>query len=324
MGGLTFSSSKRFSKSEFEKIKKPLTNYLGSIGIHFTDKFFVESVKDKNDFGDIDILIVDRSLINVFDKIGYQKSHIKNSRVYSFLYEHCYQVDLIQIDNEEFSNALVCFSNGGLGAFLGILAKQHYGLKYGFNGLFFEYYYLHKKETFFVSLDVEAILNFLKINPNKFLEEFETEHQAFNYIASSGIFNPSYFQLDSLDAKNRYRQAKRGNFERFVDYITTNNIQSKIETTQLITEDTINVVDDFFGTNVAEQIKDFKKSVDLEIFANKKMNGEIVSQNFCIFGRELGELMKKFNESFTSPKSKQDFILRYTQAQILRYIENLK
>lgn len=178
-------------------------------------------IKDKKDFGDLDLLLTTRFehksfLLNYLSLNNYL--HKTNGNVVSFLYKN-FQVDIIFVNVNEIAYARHYFSWNDVGNLVGRLIKQ-LGFKHGHNGLF----YVNKKDTqvlstTLVSLDYFDALRFLKLDVETFKKGFNTKKEMFDWIISSPYFNKNIFTFENLNHINKLRQLKRPMYNEFLVYL---------------------------------------------------------------------------------------------------------
>lgn len=145
---------------------------------------FLIDMPNKTDFGDIDILYLANSQIDIIQLIKQTYNPIEivlNGDVCSFAYQiilnnetKYFQVDLIKCENLEMSRFY--FSYGDLGGILGRIA-QHIGLKFGSKGL----WVCLKSETIYNFLDLDENIDFKK----NLIKELESNNVEISSITNA-------------------------------------------------------------------------------------------------------------------------------------------
>lgn len=317
MGGNAFKAngfeSHRMDLETFSQVKKEIYDFLTSLGIEYLD---IESVKDKTSFGDLDVLVVENG-DGVLQKI-YENIHlldltdeyfVKSGFCSSMLYKKLYQVDFIktQEDHKEYHQKYL--SHNDLGNLIGRCVKEsHY--KHGHDGLFYTYFDgTRVKKDFLISTDYREVLHLLGLSVKKFDEGFNDVDDMFKYITNNKYFKPSYYQFENLNNRNRVRDAKRKNYNLFLDYIKQLNIDEsnipKLPTYKERYPEIIIDVDDFITKSI--KINELKK----------KFNGSVVMGITGLKGKELGDFIYNFKEKYTD-----EYLLGCDDATIKEHIRS--
>jgi hypothetical protein len=217
----------RLSKEEYLSVQKQITDILdlNNNTLHY---HAVQSFADKQDFGDLDVIVVskkrnDEELNNLINNNKYK--FVKNGDVTSFVFEakqgKLFQVDIIYSSVLNFDIACAYHGKGDVGNLIGRIAKQM-GLKFGHDGL----WYIHKKDTYVVgeillSKEMDQILLFLGFDSNTFNKGFETKEDVYRFVTSSPYFHPSFYLWENRDHASRVRDMKRPLYHGFLEFIKT-------------------------------------------------------------------------------------------------------
>lgn len=212
-------------------------------------------IRDKADHGDIDIIIVDKNKATtpVFGvdgvtamglpayikaRYGYEP-HI-NDGVISFPLNGI-QIDLTILNPSE-SHSYISYSSwGDLGNIMGRIYHK-LGVHYGHKGLALwiredmfrgigtweESSHIVSKTVF--ETEMESILKLGGFDEKKWLAGFDTEEDAFQFIANSRYFNADIFKIENLNHQNRTRNRKRGMYMRFIEWIEKTSPPNRINT----------------------------------------------------------------------------------------------
>ena len=166
-----------------------------------TEVSVLESFGNKQDFGDMDVLIYAKeNLPNIRETLEehFSPGEIhKNGSVYSFDYKEL-QIDLIVTAPEIWEMSKTFFRYGDMGNLLGKMYHK-FNLKYGFNGLRMVVRDMDdtkKLGEIIVSRDGEKIFEFMGLSWERYLEGFEEESDVFDYIIGSRFFDPEAFKLE--------------------------------------------------------------------------------------------------------------------------------
>jgi len=298
MGGNALSvPTRRYSKDEYFQLQKEITHELWFI---YQSVLTIPSYKNKDSFGDLD-LIVNKPK---YDNLNYflewdlgSKQIVTNGEVVSFEYKE-FQVDLIHIDPTKLHIARTYFSYNDLGVLMGVLAKR-LNCKYGHEGLFYTYYNHDRsyKKDIFLSDEPPVIFNFLDLSYFKFLDGFNDLEDIFKYVTTSKYFDTKAFiNEEEWNHIRRTRNRKRLNWNKFINYLTTNNIQisnPKIEGVKYY------VADYFSKVNLLEQLDELDHEQVTKSIIKTKFNGEIVSRLTGLTGKELGAFISSYKKDKT-------------------------
>ncbi len=319
MGGNAFTSlgyeAKRMPKETFERVKKDIYDFLTSLGIEYLD---IESIKDKTDFGDLDILVVEDGS-GVFDKIKSNlssigipdKLFIHSGFCCSALYEEKYQIDFIKTreDYKEYHQKYL--SHNDLGNLIGRCVKESY-FKHGHDGFYYTYYDGTRiKKDILISTDYREVLSVLGLSVEEFDQGFDTLTDMFDYVAKNKYFKASFYAYDKLNNRNRVRDSKRKNYRLFLEHIS-----SMVDSTEKL-------------PTYKELYPHIQKDIDLIIAEGNKINklkekfdGSLVMALTGMTGKKLGDFIGKFKKTYDD-----DFLLTLEKEEIekliLKFHENL-
>lgn len=230
MGGNAFNvigyTSERMSKDEFYEIQSEIFKVLHELGIQALS---VPFVREKDSFGDIDLVIVkekDRNVKEIIceniDKFGLTEEFIfRNKDVISILYKQKYQIDFIftNYDERHYHQAYLAYND--LGNLIGRIIKAS-GFQHGHNGLFYVYREgNHYKELIPLTKEYDTALEILGLDVDHFYSGFDTFKEMFEYVTGSKYFKKSRFALENLNNRNRVRDRKRKVYNEFLKFIET-------------------------------------------------------------------------------------------------------
>ena len=282
----------------------------------------------KATFGDMDILcLVDKPItINIRDFIQENfnsKEIVKNGHVYSFEYKEL-QIDLILTKQSIWETSKIYFSYNDLHNLIGKVAHR-FGLKWGFGGLIYDYKIGGKKlGTIVVSKDYQEALDFLGFDVYKYDQGFETIEDIFEFVTKSKYFAPRIYDFENLNKVNRDRDKKRKTYASFIEYIKPYKEQP-LENFHYFYKDKkvyLGLIDYYFP-GFLKQYRELEKKEELNQKLREKFNGNIVMENTNLKGKELGQAITKFKDSFESTDERNNFILNASSENILNYFKQI-
>jgi len=229
MGGNALKNvvTRRYARAEYYILKERILNKIqGHIDQYDVPKEF----PSKESFGDLDVLMVCPSSINIqnlIEELFHPKEIVPNGDVYSFDVEE-FQIDFILVSQEQFENAIVYFSYSDLGGLIGNICHK-IGLKYGIQGLWMN---VHTKEfdptttstKLILSTNVQQIFHFLGYDYQQYVKGFDNEKEFFQWITSGKYFRRFYFDDDELNHAHRQRTSKRPIYIKFIAYLNEQQI----------------------------------------------------------------------------------------------------
>lgn len=296
----------------------------------------VKAFKEKESFGDADILIEGKFLpsdwqeqiISMFSLKPEMWFKEKNSNVFSFAYRQL-QVDLIVTAPDEFHTSYNYFNYNDLGNLLGRVAHAM-GLKLGHDGLSYNW----RVETYqfrniILLTDWKDILPVLGYDYSQYGKGFDTLEDIFKFVVSSPSFSKDIYLLHNRNHTSRVRDAKRKTYMDFLKWL------EGYEETQAQrslawwhngcrkeTGDKRSWLPHLFHS-----IKGFEaiyNSVQAEweqaIEFKKRFNGELVKEWTGLSGKELGEFMRYMKEFLTDEKLRRDIMHKETLEYVIRLL----
>jgi hypothetical protein len=303
MGGNAIKISERIPKKtfwEYTEIIKPKIEKAFDTKVHI-----VTSYHNKEDFGDLDLLVLEnanaKNRHNIVKNVFNPKEVSVNSHIYSFNYKKL-QVDLIFTPEENWEASKIFFQHGDLGNFMGKLVNN-YGhladngifLKYGYDGFKAKLVYKANAKKIYITKDNKKIFDFLGLDFNQWEKGFNDKFEMFDYVIKSKYYDSSSFQWENLNHINKSRNARRPNYHVFLDYIE--NHKNIIEWNSDKTE-YFNEINSFFGIDLEEEMNIFKDEILQKKLNSEKFNGKIVMGLFPnLKGKELGDTIKAYKES---------------------------
>jgi hypothetical protein len=322
MGGKAIKIAERVQKEVFVKyVKEIIPRVEKAFG---TKVSVVNSFHDKQDFGDLDLLVLaDRDFGNRREIIETEFSPqeiVTNSHIVSFNYNEL-QVDLIFTPEHNWETSKIFFSMGDLGNLMGKLINNYgriadfgYKLKYGFDGLKCKILHDGKTKTIFLTKDNEKVFEFLGLDFEEWKKGFNNREEMFDYVTKSRIFDYSSFQWENLSSINKGRNKRRPNYLEFLEYIKPykdNNIEWATDHTKYL-----KILSSYFDTNILVARKELEDEIELSRKISAKFNGKLIMEHYPkLIGKELGNTIVRFKES---KEDFEDYVLNTTQEDIIK------
>lgn len=319
MGGNIFKDCGgiRVGRDRYFEIKAKMETILHEIKSHghLFEWFIPVERDDKQDFGDIDILIStnDPSVIKPVFGVKYKSQ--TNGNVYSFLYEGELQIDLVFSSKEDFPVYKNFISNGDASMIMGRISRL-FDLKYGIYGL---EYIIRDEETnhviseINVSKDPKRILEFLGYDYSVWESGFKTEEPLFEFVFSSKYIFRDILKEYSENTKHRKRDRHRDQYGRmyewFMDRLDDYPKHSVIE--KMTEDERLGIVDSVFPeADIINKVNDVRKFIKDQQAAREKFSGEHIRKLFPnISDKDFGVVMRLWNQQFASKKEQIDTIL---------------
>jgi hypothetical protein len=331
MGGnaLKETQTRRYQKAEFYKLAEELIPMIEKA--FGTTTKLTKSYGDKDSFGDMDILILNNSNLPPLRKVI--KEYLNpdsdevhhNGSCWSFAYQGL-QVDLILVPEPKWETSLVYFAYNDLGNFIGKIAHQM-GLKYGDFGLKYTHYSADdssKLGEIIVSRDPKKIFEFLGFSWSRYELGFHFLDEIFEYAMSSRYFSTKPFEWDQMNHNARTRDQKRKNYLLFLDYMEKNP-KEEYYTPEEDKSKYLEMVDSYFPeAEVLEKVEFYNERYRISQEVTKRFNGHLVMEKYThLRGKELGDSISAFKNSFEDPEIFTAFILNATDEQIWNKFEEV-
>lgn len=292
MGGGVFpKKSRRIERAEYEKRSSELSGILKKKG---WEAVVIPSYRNKQDFGDIDILVRGDGILldEVLQFSGYE-DHRRNGDCLSFL-EEGVQVDLISVADGEMDTTLAYFSWNDLGNLMGRIARTM-GFRYGHRGLFGGVRDKHGNvlDNACLSRDPKTIFAFLGYNYDRWIEGFDDLVDIFQFACSSDFFSKDCFLVRNLNHQSRVRNRKRKVYSAFLEWIAEKPMpEFDFSLVPLGFWRTRALA--FFGDGwVSDESRSLAAATKAEV-RRGKFNGTVVAEGTGLSGVELGEVISAF------------------------------
>jgi hypothetical protein len=277
----------------------------------FEEIHLVKSLKAKLDHGDTDIAtIITPSHTNTIIQDLKEKLRpaglLKNANIISLEFQNT-QIDIALHPNKQKLQTYINFCHySPFGNILGRMLKQT-GCKFGLQGLIYTVRENENPESqilseILITESLEKTLKIAELEIEPWNQGFETEESLYNYLSRSPLCHPNLFDLKTLDHKNRKRAQKRGDFQRWIEYLKNKKWpQIHPKTTQQWR----NILETQFPeSNLQTQITNIRAKNEERKIRHKKFNGKLfldlgvnpptISKIMQLFQKEI-EKKKPFN-----------------------------
>lgn len=314
MGGLLFKTGRIPANKYYDLVAKLETEYL----FPKFGKFYniPASIKDKKDFGDVDINI-SRSIITPNWGV-YRESIVKDlnlnkgsykfvSNVLSVLYDN-FQVDFFARQAKHFESAYNFQSYNCLGNLIGKTVKR-LEMKFSEEGLFFVYRRdngkdNHYKSQLLLSRDMNKICDFLGLDYAHWVEGFTYQEMFYWFTKNKFFVVDPFLKISDTD---RFTMQEFKNFCLRNDLKTKNSI-ALLHYDEKITELNI-LLQKFFNINLLEFINKEKEKERENKIIKEKFNGKIIINATGLRGKPLGQFISCFKNQFENESEFKKFII---------------
>ncbi len=334
MGGNALKShvAVRLTKHDYDRVAERCLTVLRAL--YPAGRFAaIEAYREKADFGDLDIALTVENYdpLQAATALGAVEV-VRNSSVTSIGVVAdpvapterggaVFQVDLIQLDAEEFDYALKYFSFNDLGNLIGRTAHKA-GLTHGHNGLWF---YLREGDYLFRNIlltrDYAAALVFLGYDPERFVKGFNNLEEIFEYVAGSAFFNRDIFLLENRNNQSRVRDRKRKTYTEFLKWCEARPDLPAYQYPTEKREWMPRIAEHFAHFQV--EYDDAMAELERQRAVKARFNGQYVAELTGLQGKELGILMKNFREAFVDVAAMHTYILQSSPVEIVKRVKAL-
>lgn len=324
MGGRALKEvyTRRYEYSEYHSLCDELLPIISKI--FNTEVSLVESFKDKESFGDMDILVlgeisndlVKEKLIENFNPPPTQISC--NSNVTSFEHKEL-QIDLIFTKESNWESSKLFFKFGDLGNLLGKMYNR-VDLKYGFSGLvkvIRDENDSKKLGNVVISTEGKKIFEFMGLSWNRYCEGFNNEKEIFDYIIESRFFDPEAFKFENLNHTNRKRNQRRKGYKDFIKYVEDLKLKPKYTFDETDETKHIDEIEKFFNIDLKSIIKKYQDEDDIKKLIRSKFNGSKIIEWIDIKpGKIISILIEEFKEHISNTYDYNKYVLENTEKVI--------
>lgn len=284
----------------------------------------VRSVRNKADFGDMDVL-VDRDGLPAdpaaeLRRLFGSREVVHNGPVYSGEVDG-FQLDLVTVESNHYAASVHYFAWNDAGNLMGRVARR-LGFKYGHTGLTYQLrngdYLVSDVE---VSTDMPRVFAFLGYDApgadhSAYQSGFDALEDMFLFVSRSRFFDPTAYALESRNHTARARDRKRVSYRRFLEWLQA---FSPSPGSQAGTDPSLHLnraERDFpaFAAALAEARSGLAASRE----RRRRFNGELVQSWTGLEGRALGALMARCRMDFDGGASSFDAWVLCAQEDVLR------
>lgn len=289
------------------------------------DVYVTRSYKDKDSFGDVDILLVDDGrdwreyITKRFAPNQLVTTCTAEPKQYSFDYEGA-QIDFLVFQQEHYPCGIMFYSCGMFGELLGRIADTR-GLKFGYFGLQYRYFEGGRpRGRFTLSQDSETILTALGLEPRPSPLQFDTMHQMFDYLLSSRYFNSTYFDLSHLNNGKRGKNKKRKEYMAFLEYMV---LVKKPSNAKLTEEEKLVWINQTFPA-LQPWLDSVTVQSNREDEAREKFNGRVLADRLGWTGKDLS-VIKVYRAQVEEQHGQYwEYVLQTPVEQLLQEIVKVK
>jgi len=294
----------------------------------------------KQDHGDLDLLVrrdtVDLSRDWIKESFGVEEVHV-NDGVWTFgvglpfpasdTYEVSnLQVDLVTKRQEHWGMAKAFFDQSGLGNLQGKLARW-LRYKWGFQGLRMPVYKDPDGERsikygeYVLTQDPQEAFEFLGFDWDRFEEGFQNMSQIFEYVKSSEYFCREPFMPKNMTADQKQRDRKRPVWDQFGSYLKDleklGELPSKPDSRPTQEEAIEKAKEAFPFCDLHDQLSLDRERVLLRGKAKETFTGRDPMEEFGVEGKELGEMLSNFYETFNTSRHRYEWLVRNSREEAL-------
>jgi len=306
MGGNAFPNLKlvRLSAKDYIDFENEITS---SLRTEFLDiRFYtIPSYREKESFGDCDLLYVpsnDKEVISKFGQCLGAVATVRNGPTTSYAipwHGQLFQLDMIRESKETVDFARSYFSFNDLGNLIGRIFHRA-GFKFGHKGLQFiareEGNESHVLREITLTTSFRSALEFLGYDYDRWVRGFETLEDIFKFAVSIPLASRTTFRLEETNHAARIRDRKRKTYQLFLLWVQDpkNKVQehestSKEELRAWALGKAFEVYPEFkdqfsYWQQVAKKLKE----------AKLRFNGKLVSEWTGLTGKDLGVFMANF------------------------------
>lgn len=260
---------------------------------------------DKEDFGDLDVLVVGGvSRIKAMEIFG-DVPMVKNGDCLSILYKDCLQVDLIKTNEDYFEFHREYLSYGDRGMIIGRLARS-LGYSFGHDGLWFK----DGNRKYLLTRNWRDALLFLGYDGYDL--GFISEDHLHDWLLSSNLMWQGVIRADSENRKKRKRDRLRPSFKRFMKKFEE---QKDLFPARhpLIKFGVIEYADAWFKNDLMRRVEDDRKFEERRAAAREKFSGKHMLEMFGdLPPKQFGLFMSYWNGEFKNEATKISYIEKST------------
>jgi hypothetical protein len=280
------------------------------------------SLRQKESHGDLDVIISVKELqgnqkyfydsfrLFLENQFGY-KPH-QNTNVFSFPADD-FQVDVTIVPEIEFESSINYTSWGDLSNLMGRIYHKM-GLHYGHSGLTF---WIrkglfdkniewsdndHVYEKFTLTRDFRQICEIGGFDHERWLQGFDTEEDAFEFVTNSKYFDKSLFLIENLNHINRVRNRKRPMYMRFIEYTDQSALEenSNPPSSNFLSKENYSIIFQKRFPELRERIDYYRFQNSIDNIVKEKINGHIIKDLFPeIDGKLIGQILNIIKETYS-------------------------
>lgn len=321
MGGNIFKDLKRINKDEYDNLYDDVRQKLiDNIFVSDSSIQRTRSVKNKETFGDLDIIVESDNLKHNYIDIIKSTFNLtsnemkKNGDVLSFKYRD-FQIDLLLSPFDIFQNMVDYFSWNDLSNLMGRITHKH-GLKFGHDGT----YLTLRDDTYqigqvLVTKSTYKLCEYMGWNFDNWCSGFDSMEDAFVWLVKTPYFNKDVFAFENRNSESARRDKKRSNYKLFLTWLESQKNLIEYAYEDMSGKFGYNCREPFYGMicskwpHVKLQVEMLLLDYSKQKTFKEKFNGSIVSEITGLVNQELGELMKYCRVQFDNNPHLKEWII---------------
>lgn len=304
--------AKRVSTTELLSIFNEVEFRLKKAGLCYLCDY-VKFPRDKEDHGDIDIVVSTGEIENNFTsslKKEFKTDLVfKNDQTYSVFFRDT-QVDLIFVPINSFYANLNFRNFSPFGNIFSRLLKQ-LDVSWKTDGLYYVFRYKGFKKNIFLTRYFRNILQYGGLKLENY-GNFRTQESVFEFVTSSPFFKKEIYFLENSNHVNKKRDAVRKDYNQWNEYILNKKDNLLFEMRQ---EDNLLKIARKFPKVVVEINSAYSQLLN-EKERSSKFNGVIVQLETGLRDEELRKTIEDFKE--TKSEGFEKFLDKNTRKEVVK------
>jgi hypothetical protein len=292
-------------------------------------------MRDKKDYGDVDILCIVKPEFQANWKQWLQdtfnpRAILHNSNVWSFNIEDL-QIDAITTTEDNFSQYHCFLCYGDLSMCLGRISRL-YDLKYGIYGLEMpirDPETNHVTDTLLVSNEPRKILPFLGYDYARWEAGFKTHEELRDFLFSSPRIHQGFLTATSESGKHARRDRQRDGFSRFYAYFEEHVNEFPLKADLPIphnVEERLAYIESVFPeSQLRAKYELTQKRITDFAAARNKFSGKQLQALFPeLEGRAFGAYMELWTQQWTTREEQVNYVLTHSIEQLTEKATRLR
>lgn len=297
----------------------------------------IRSYREKEDFGDIDILIPQSlaqevsperiaqlvgDTTDLLQPLAFRRNGPITSYGYPLESGGVFQVDLIVSPEYEFEFSVGYYAWNDAGNLIGRIAHKM-GMKFGHDGLWLM---MREGDNLFdeilVTRNFVEAIRYLGFDVDRWSKGFDTREDIYRFIVTGKYFDPEIFLLGNRNHQARVRDAKRPTYTGFLKWIEQHQVPANFSAWPANKSEWL---PNLFAAFPTAKL-DYEKSLATlarRKQVNARFNGEKVAAITGLSGKALGAHMAAFRNGFSSVEAFEEFVLTAPEQQLLTVLREV-